>query len=344
MSKFEISWQALIDASLDGLFVLDVDEKIQYANAAALTLLGLPAPHGALALEWLDELGDMGRHLLHKTIQERGQVRLYLPDAECKNLLFQAEALPGGEGTLSGEEGTLCHVRRDHPVEAAETLAHIVHELRLPLTSLMGYAKMLMTIGAESLNDLQRQFLETIDRNVKRLESNLMCIHDMTRVDRGIVKLSSGSRAPAIAAEQALKELESLVEEKGHQVALEIAEDLPNVKTDAERFKQILHILLDNALKYTPKGGKISLQGRVSDGMVQIDVVDNGRGLSEAEQGQVFEKFFRGESELVRDYPGLGLNLYIARGLAELQGGQLWFESTEGQGSTFSFTLPVWEA
>jgi signal transduction histidine kinase len=337
MSKFEISWQAIIDASLDGLFVLDADEKVQYANAAALTLLGLPAPNGASALEWLDELGDMSRHLLHKTIQERGQVRLYLPDAECKNLFFQVEALPGGT------EGVLCHVRRDHPVDAAETLAHIVHELRLPMTSIMGYAKMMMTIGAESLNDMQRQFLETIDRNVKRLDSDLLSIHDMTRVDRGIVSLSPGSRAPAIAAEQVLKRLEALIEEKGHHVTLEIAEDLPNVKTDAERFKQILHILLDNAFKYTPAGSQISLRGHASNGMVQIDVVDNGPGLSEAEQGQLFKKFFRGEAELVREYSGLGLNLYIARGLAELQGGRLWYESAEGQGSTFSFTLPVWE-
>jgi len=193
------------------------------------------------------------------------------------------------------------------------------------------------------LNDMQRQFLETIDRNVKRLDSNLLCIHDMTRVDRGIVKLSPGPRAPAIAAEQVLKRFEELIEEKGHQVVLEIPEDLPNVKTDAERFKQILHILLDNAIKYTPKGGKINLQGHASDGMVQIDVVDNGLGLSEAEQEQVFEKFFRSEAELVREYSGLGLNLYIARGLAELQGGRLWFESVQGQGSTFSFALPVWE-
>jgi signal transduction histidine kinase len=336
MSKFEISWQALIDTSLDGLFVLDADENVQYANAAALTLLGLPAPNGASALEWLDELGDMSRHLLYKTIQERGQMPLYLSDAKYKNLIFQVEALPG-------KEGVLCHVRRDHPVDAAEDLAHIVHELRLPMTSIMGYAKMMMTIGAESLNDMQRQFLETIDRNIKRLDSNLLCIHDMTRVDRGIVKLSPGPRTPGVAAEQVLKRCEALIEEKGHQVVSEIPEDLPNVKTDAERFKQILHILLENAIKYTPKGGKISLRGHVSDGMVQIDVVDNGLGLSEAEQEQVFEKFFRGEAELVREYPGLGLNLYIARGLAELQGGRLWFESVQGQGSTFSFTSPVWE-
>ena len=337
MSKLEISWQALIDTSLDGLFVLDADEKVQYANAAALTLLGLPAPAGASVLEWLDKLGVMSRHLLHKTIQERGQVQLYLPDTEYESLSFQAEALPGGEGIL-------CHVRRDHLADGAETLAHIVHELRLPLTSLMGYTKMLMTIGAESLNDMQRQFLETIDRNVKRLDGNLLSIHDMTRVDRGIVQLTPGPRTPAVAAEQVLKDFESLVEEKGHQITLEIAGDLPKVKTDAERFEQILHTLLDNALKYTPAGGKISLQGHVSDGMVQIDVVDNGLGLSEVEKEKVFEKFFRGESGLVREYTGLGLSLYIARGIAEFQGGQLWFKSIEGQGSTFSFTLPVWEA
>lgn len=336
MSKLDIPWQMMIDSAPDGLFVLDADDAVQYANTAALTLLGLTAPDGAPVFEWMDDLGDLGRHLIRKTIQERGQTGLYLPDAEYKFLLFQAESLPGAEGAL-------CRVRHDHKVEAAEDIAHIVHELRLPMTSIMGYAKMMMTIGAESLNDMQRQFLEVIDRNVKRLDSNLLAVHDMTRVDRSVVKLAPGPRSLSVAVEQELEEFRSLVEEKGHQVTLDVPDDLPNVQSDPDRLTQSIHILLDNALKYTPSGGQISVRGRAADGMVQIDVVDSGVGISGDDQERMFEKFFRSETALVREYPGLGLNLYIARGMVELQGGQLWFESTEGEGSTFSFTLPVRE-
>jgi signal transduction histidine kinase len=336
MSKFDIPWQALIDTSPDGVFVLDADETVQYANAATLTLLDLPVPAGTPVFEWLDNLGDLSRHLLLKTIRERDQVRIHLPDAQHPFLRIQAES-------LEGEGAVLCRVSRDHIGEAAETIAHIVHELRLPMTSIMGYAKMMMTIGAESLNDMQRQFLETIDRNVKRLDSNLLAVHDMTRVDRGVVKLSLAPRSPNVAAEQVLKEFRTLVEEKGHQVTLDLPEELPKVRADGDRFKQVFRILLENALKYAPAGSQINLRGHVADGMLQVDVSDNGLGMPAVDQEQVFEKFFRGEGEQIREHSGLGLNLYIARGMVELQGGRLWFESTQGQGSTFSFTLPVWE-
>ena len=336
MSKFDIPWKTLADMAPDGLFIVDADGQVQYANAAALALLDLTAPEGASAGDWLADLGDMGRHLLLKTIEEKGHVRLYLPDAEQRYLFFKAES-------LKGTAGTLCRVRRDHEVEASEIIAITAHELRIPMTSIMGYAKMMLTIGAESLSDMQKQFLETIDRNVKRLNSDLLMVQDMTRIDRDRVKLAFAPKSPLNVTTQVLEELETLVEEKGHHVTLDLSDTLPAVRADAERFRQILYILLDNALKYTPAGGEISVSGYVTDGMVQIDVTDNGLGILPDEQEKIFSKFFRGEDERVRDYPGLGLNLYIARGLARLQGGQLEFKSSTDEGSTFSLTLPAWE-
>jgi signal transduction histidine kinase len=336
MSKFDIPWKTLADMAPDGLFIIDADGQVQYANAAALALLDLTAPEDASAEDWLADLGDLGRHLLLKTIEEKGQVRLYLPDAEQRYLFFKAES-------LKGTVGTLCRVRRDHEVEASEIIAITAHELRIPMTSIMGYAKMMLTIGTESLSDMQKQFLETIDRNVKRLNGDLLMVQDMTRIDRDRVKLAFAPKSPLNVATQALEELETLVEEKGHRVTLDLSDTLPAVRADAERFRQILYILFDNALKYTPAGGEISVSGYVTDGMVQIDVTDNGLGILPDEQEKIFSKFFRGEDERVRDYPGLGLNLYIARGLARLQGGQLEFKSSAGEGSTFSLTLPAWE-
>ncbi len=127
--------------------------------------------------------------------------------------------------------------------------------------------------------------------------------------------------------------------EKKHRISVEFPGDLPHVRADAERLRQILHIVLDNAVKYTPSGGEIRLRGRAAGGFVQTDVQDNGLGIPSVEQEQMFLKFFRGEDDRIREYHGLGLNLYIARALTQLQGGRLWFESKPGDGSTFSFTL-----
>jgi signal transduction histidine kinase len=163
----------------------------------------------------------------------------------------------------------------------------------------------------------------------------------MTRIDRAKLRLILTPQSVAKIAGQVLEKLRPLVEAKDHQVTLDLADDLLRVNADAERLEQILHILLDNAFKYTPDGGQIWLRGRATDGLVQIDVTDNGIGIPHAEQARIFSKFFRGEDARIREYTGLGLSLYIARGLTQLQGGRLWFESTPGQGSTFSFTLPM---
>ncbi len=332
MSTFSIPWQALADSSPDGLFVVTDDGTVAYANQAALTLLGLPAPNDAQVDRWLADLGDLNSRLLLKTLAEHGHTRLFLPDAAHRHLYVEAIPLPGG--------GTLARVRRDYEVEASEIIAILVHELRLPMTSIMGYAKMLATVGAESLSDMQRQFLDTIDRNVRRLDSDLTAVQDMTRVDRRKINLKPNHQSVSDTVAAVLHALQPLIDEKGHQVTLDLPADLPLVWADAERLRQVLHILLDNAVKYTPAGGQITVRGRSQEGQVQVDVCDNGPGIPPEEEALVGTKFFRGESEAVRAYPGLGLNLYVARGLVELQGGRLWFESRPGEGCTFSFTLP----
>jgi signal transduction histidine kinase len=333
MSKPHIPWQKLIDTAPDGLCVLDAENRVQYTNAAALTLLGLPSPAGLPVAEWLADLGDQNCELLLKALEEGGQVRLHLPDGKHQYLVFEAQPLTDADGMLA-------RVRRDYEVEASEIIALTVHELRIPMTSIMGYAKMLFTIGAESLSDMQRQFLDTIQRNVERLNNDLSAVQEMTRIDRAKLRFILTPQSVAKVAGLVLKKLGPLVEAKGQQVTLDLPDDLPHVYADAERLEQILYILLDNALKYTPAGGRIRVHGHAAGSLVQIDVTDNGMGISPAEQERIFSKFFRGEDERIREYTGLGLNLYIARGLVQLQGGQLWFDSTPGQGSTFSFTLP----
>jgi signal transduction histidine kinase len=337
VSEFNIPWKKLTDAASDGVCVVDGAGTIRYANRAALILLGLPAPGGASVADWFADLGEHNRSLLLKLIQEGGRATVHLRDAEHKHLVFEVER-------FDDVDGSVCRIRRDAEVAASETIAILVHELRLPMTSIIGYAKMLLTIDADSLSDLQRHFLNTINRNVERLNHDLAAVQDMTRIERAKIKLALTSQRPAIVTRAALGELQPLLLERGHRATLDFPEDLPPVEADAARFKQILCILLENALKYTPSNGRIKLQARTSRDMVQIDVIDNGLGIPNDEQARIFSRFFRGESEKIREFPGLGLNLYIARELVALHGGRLWFKSTPGQGSTFSLVLPVYEA
>lgn len=125
--------------------------------------------------------------------------------------------------------------------------------------------------------------------------------------------------------------------------SLDAPKDLPRIRGDAERVRQIMGNLVDNAYHYTPENGRITVRLRTNDGReVQVDVQDSGVGISREDQARIFDRFYRGEDPLVLATPGTGLGLAIVRQLVEMHEGRIWLRSEgEGKGSTFSFTLPV---
>jgi signal transduction histidine kinase len=137
--------------------------------------------------------------------------------------------------------------------------------------------------------------------------------------------------------------LQPQIEAKGQRLSFDRPQTLPAVAGDAERIRQILINLLSNAHKYTPQGGQIWLMARTEDGWVRIDVRDNGIGLSPDEQAHLFDKFFRAQQPATYGVEGTGLGLPITRVLVEMHGGRITVTSAPGEGSTFSFTLPVAE-
>jgi signal transduction histidine kinase len=131
------------------------------------------------------------------------------------------------------------------------------------------------------------------------------------------------------------------IEAKGQRISFDQPQTLPAVTGDAERIRRILINLLSNAHKYTPEGGQIRLTAFAEDGWVRIDVQDNGIGLSPDEQAHLFERFFRARQPATESVEGTGLGLPITRLLVEMHGGRITVTSAPGEGSTFSFTLPV---
>ena len=130
---------------------------------------------------------------------------------------------------------------------------------------------------------------------------------------------------------------------------MDVPDDLPPVRADRERLVQILTNLVSNAYKYTPQGGQIGITANGRDraetpsGHLLVSVRDNGIGMSPQEIAGLYEKFFRGEHELVREQPGTGLGVSITRNLVKLHGGEFLVESTPGEGTTFRFTVPIAE-
>jgi len=223
----------------------------------------------------------------------------------------------------------------------SEFVSFVAHELRTPMTSIRGYAEMLEKGMAGSLGENQMSFVHTITRNVQRMQILVSDLQDVSRIETGQIKLNVTSADLPGALENALQATQGQIEARSQQLTVDVPEGLPLVRADPARLVQILINLLSNAYKYTPEGGRIRVQAWLQDEHVHCAVSDDGIGISPEDRACLFTKFFRSESQAVREVPGTGLGLCIVKSLVELQGGEIEVETEIGKGSTFTFSVPV---
>ena len=222
-----------------------------------------------------------------------------------------------------------------------EFVSFVAHELRTPMTSIRGYADMLLKGMFGPLPEQQAQFVETIHNNVERMQILVSDLQDVSRIETGMLRMAMQPSALADALESALQATQGQIEARSQQLTVEMPDDLPLVHADPSRLTQILINLLSNAYKYTPEGGDIRVQVSLRDGYVHCAVSDTGIGISPEDLAKLFTKFFRSEDSAVREMPGTGLGLCIVKSIVELQGGEMEVESQVGEGTTFTFTVPV---
>ena len=228
----------------------------------------------------------------------------------------------------------------------AEFIDFVAHELKQPMTSMQGYAKMLiMGIGGE-LSDQQAQFVNVINANVARMGKLVNDLLEISRLEAGRIKLKIEQVPPKAIVDGALAATRADMEARGHALDVRLPEDLPPISGDRERLVQILTNLLGNACRYTPDGGTITVSVSAPEGIgaplgyLLFSIADTGIGLSPEDLANL-GKFFRADRDLVASQPGTGLGISIARRLVELGGGELEAESELDRGSTFSFTVPI---
>lgn len=252
-------------------------------------------------------------------------------------LLLQADALNRANRELAAanqELRKLADIRSTFVSMAA-------HELRTPLAVMRGYAEMLLDETLGALNDAQRESLETLRNGSDRLLEIVNNLLDLTRLEASRMELVLHALDLGDLARAVAREFRPLLEAKQQSLAVAVASDLPAALCDEARVFQILSNLLSNASKYTPAGGKIELSVGLADTADELLVVvrDTGVGIPADQQDQLGALFFRARTANQMDARGVGLGLYITRSLVQLHGGRLWFESQEGQGSTFAVTF-----
>jgi signal transduction histidine kinase len=214
------------------------------------------------------------------------------------------------------------------------------HELRSPLTSVQGFAELLM-LEREKLDPKQADTVEIILDNTRHLVRLLNDLLDLARSDAGRLTIKPAPTEVAPLVDDAVRTMRSQTESARQYLSLAIEPGLPRVEVDKDRMRQVLVNLLTNAHEYSPEGASIEVTAASRNGQVELAVRDNGPGMAEDQVEHIFERFTRGDAGLTQHVGGTGLGLAISKSLVELHRGSIEAESVPGQGSTFRVRLPA---
>jgi signal transduction histidine kinase len=233
----------------------------------------------------------------------------------------------------------------------SEFVSFVAHELKNPLTSIKGYADVLVTGAVGGLSDVQRNFISTIRTNAERMNTLVSDLNDVTKLQTDNLSIQPEVINLRELIEETLRPLQKQIDDKAQTVVLALDDRVPDIFVDRLRLIQVLTNLLSNAYKYSPPETSITLRADTMMGkrdaqgvqklMLHVAVQDQGIGMSEDDLKRLFTPYFRSENPSAREQPGTGLGLTITRGIIERHGGEIWVESQFGEGTTFHFTVPL---
>lgn len=231
-----------------------------------------------------------------------------------------------------------------------EFISFISHELKNPLTIINSYADMMHKGIPGEVTPHQKEYLTTIIQNAKRMDKFIEDLSDQSHIETQTLQLVFDSTSAKEVILEVLQSYEAQITEKSLVPVRKIAENMPDMWCDRIRLIQILSNLMSNAIKYSPEEGTVEIGAEHSQNkwdklgaaeVIHFWVKDTGYGISKSAQKRIFEKFFRASDERIQKAEGVGLGLLIAKSLAEMMGGKMWFESAINKGSTFHFTVPI---
>jgi len=222
----------------------------------------------------------------------------------------------------------------------SEFLANMSHELRTPLNAILGFSEILAQGMFGPVNEKQSEYLQDILESGRHLLSLINDILDLSKVEAGKMELEVTDFDLPSAIDNALTLVRERVTRRGITLGRAVDDRAGLIQGDERKVKQVLLNLLSNAIKFTPEGGHIEARAAVQEGLVEVSVIDTGVGIAPEDQEVVFEEF-RQVGTADKKVEGTGLGLALCRKFVELHGGRIWVKSQVGQGSTFTFTLPV---
>ncbi len=339
-------YEGIVTSMADAVVTTDRGGRITAFNPAAAALTGRDVDDalGQRCCDVLSPQGDAG----HDHAEGTTRLSLRRPDASEVSVSVTRSTITDRDGQAAG----MVHVLRDVSAEAEvermkeEFLATVSHELRTPLGFIMGYATSLLLPDAPDDRATTRRFLGVIAESSKELEQLVDDLLDMTKIGSGT--LSVDPRPTRLGALVRPAVDRARVRGLQHRLRSSVPASLPPLMADPRRIEQVLHDLLDNAIKYSPDGGTVTVSAARTGGAVTVSVIDEGLGIPPDECASVFERFHRGRVARARGITGTGLGLAICKGIIEAHGGRIWAESPpldaapgKSRGTAIRFTVPL---
>ncbi len=355
---------AILESMAEGVAVVGADERVVFSNAAFAQILGLEesepsAGQGRMLVELVRQSELLV--LVKKALAERRRVESDVTVGTLRPRTFAVTAVPveaTRKDTIEGsEQGTaqgiairetlgavlvlhdISELRRLERVRR-DFVANVSHEFKTPLTAIRGFAETLLS-GALDDADHRTRFVEIIREHAERLSRLTDDLLRLSKMEAGQFALEF---KPVNAGELLALCLETArfsAEQKKLKIEVNCPKKMPAVRGDAMRLRDVIQNLLDNAVQYTPAGGRIVVTASAKNGDVVFDVSDNGIGIPQADLERIFERFYRVDDARSREAGGTGLGLAIAKHIVEAHAGKIWVESTVGEGSSFHFSIPI---
>lgn len=344
---------AILRSMVEGVAVIDADERLVFYNRAFSEILNVDAAsaEGRPLIEVLRNSDLVG--LIRRALRgEEGlQSDITMGITQARSFSITAAPVKALDASAPGRTPNekpsgavvvlhdVTELRRLERVRQ-DFVANVSHEFKTPLTAIQGFAETLLA-GAIDDPENNRRFLEIIRNHAIRLARLTNDLLKLARIEAGKMELEFSSVGLLELIEGCTET--TLLKANRKEITLEISvpPQLPPVRGDATLLRDVLQNLLDNAIQYTPAGGHISVAATAGPREAVVSVADTGIGIPLADSERIFERFYRVDAARSREAGGTGLGLSIAKHIVEAHGGKLWVESTVGQGSKFSFSLPL---
>lgn len=305
------------------------------------------------ALAQQRKLADQGQHqLLGQTLIKMGYVdREVLDRAITRQIIELHAALQEANRTLErrvSERTSELRRALERLTELnqikANLISNVSHELRTPLAHIKGYVELVAEEQLGPLSEDQEQALSVVQRASQRLERLIEDLIEFSTASREGIRLNPQHVSLQSLARDLVLSASEKADKAGVTLETELSDPLPNVEADPERLRWVLHQLMDNGIKFTPPGGRVTLSVLEEQGLVRLEVSDTGIGIAEGRLDEIFEPFHQLDGSPTRRYGGTGLGLSLVQLILDAHGADLEVESEKGEGTRFRFKLPATEA